>query len=186
MHVLLGDVYRQKRKWGAAESEYRKALALKPGNRSARLGLAIALFQDGKSEEAMTADNELLQQDRGDPQANLLAAEIMVLRHEFADAETYLTKCATIEPEFKPRVHTLLGEVYANTDRTPEALAQFEQGTAGDEDGSIHYQMARLYQKMGNAKAAAEAMQTSKRLREQWDASAVDAVQQSNTDIGRK
>jgi predicted Zn-dependent protease len=94
--------------------------------------------------------------------------------------------CSKIEPEFKPRVHALLGEVYANTNRIPEALAEFKQGTTGDEDGSIHYQMARLYQKTGNTKAAAEAIQTSKRLREQWDASAVDAVQQSDTDISRK
>ena len=30
IHVLLGDVYRQKRAWGEAQSEYRKALALDP------------------------------------------------------------------------------------------------------------------------------------------------------------
>lgn len=186
MHVLLGDVYRQKRKWEDAESEYRKALALEPGNHSGRLGLAIALFQDGKSEDALTANNELLQKVPDDPGANLLAAEIMVQRHEFAGAETYLNKCGKLEPEFMQRVHTLRGEVYANTNRSTEALAEFKLGAASDADGGIHYQIARLYQKAGNAKAAAEAFQTSKRLRAQWDASAVDAVQQSDTDISRK
>ena len=186
MHVLLGDTYRQRRKWGDAETEYRKALELEPGNRSGRLGLAIALFQDGNNEGASTADNEILQKDPDDPQANLLAAEILVLRHEFADAETYLKKCGNIEPEFMPRVHALRGEVYANAGRISEALAEFKQSTTDDADGSIHYKMARLYQKTGNAKAAAEAFQTSKRLRTQWDASAVDAVQQSGTDISRK
>ena len=186
MHVLLGDTYRQRRKWGDAETEYRKALELEPESRSGRLGLAIALFQDGNNEGASTADNVLLQKDPDDPQANLLAAEIMVSRHEFADAESYLNRCRKIEPEFMPHVHALLGEVYAGTNRPTEALAEFELGSAGDEDGSLHYQMARLYQKAGNTKAATEAFQTSKRLLAQWDASAVDAVQQSGTDISHK
>ena len=186
MHVLLGDTYRQRRKWGEAETEYRKALELEPESRSGRMGLAIALFQDGNNDGAMKADNEILQKDPDDPHANLLAAEITVNLHEFANAETYLHKCGKIEPEFMPRVHALLGEVYANTNRATEALAEFKLGSAGDEDGGLHYQMARLYQKAGNTKAAAEAFQTSKRLRAQWDASAVDAVQQSGTDISRK
>lgn len=186
MHVLLGDTYRQRRKWGDAETEYRKALVLDPESRSGQMGLAIALFQDGNNENALKADNELLQKDPDDPHANLLGAEIMISHHEFANAENYLKKCGKIEPEFMPRVHALLGEVYANTNRPTEALAEFKLGTAGDEDGSLHYQMARLYQKAGNTKAATEAFQTSKRLRAQWDASAVDAVQQSATDISRK
>jgi predicted Zn-dependent protease len=116
----------------------------------------------------------------------MLAAEIMVFRHQFADAEGYLNKCSKIAPEFLPRVHTLLGEVYANADRVQDALAEFKLGAANDEDGSIHFRMARLYQKTGNTKAAAEAIQTSQRLRAQWDASAADALQQSYTDISRK
>jgi predicted Zn-dependent protease len=186
MHVLLGDIYRQKRKWGEAESEYRKALAIEPENRIGKLGLAIALFQDGNRGEAFAVVSELLQKDSDDPQANLLAAEIMIFRHEYADAEQYLNKCRKVDAEFLPRVHTLFGQVYANTDRTPEALAEFKLGAADDPDGSIHFQMARLYQKQGNSKAAAEAIQSSKRLRAQWDASAADSVQQSYTDISRK
>ena len=186
MHVLLGDIYRQKRKWGEAESEYRKALALEPENRIGKLGLAIALFQDGNGDDAFAAVSELLRKDSDDPQANLLATEIMIFRHEYADAEPYLNKCRNVDAEFLSRVHILFGEVYANTDRAPEALTEFKLGAADDPDGSIHFQMARLYQKQGNAKAAAEAIQTSKRLRAQWDASAADSVQQSYTDISRK
>ncbi len=186
MHVLLGDVYRQKRKWEEAETEYRKAIALEPESRDGRLGLAISLFQDGNSEEAFTDDRDLLQKNPEDPEANMLAAEILVQRHQFADAETYLTNCSGIEPEFMPRIHALRGEVYANTGRIPQALSEFKLVTSGDEDGSIHYQMARLYLQTGNKEAAAEAFQASKQLRAQWDASASVAIQQSSTDISRR
>ena len=162
MHVLLGDTYRQRRKWGEAETEYRKALELEPKSRSGRMGLAIALFQDGNNDGAMKADNEILQKDPDDPHANLLAAEIMVNLHEFANAETYLNKCGKIEPEFMPRVHALLGEVYANTNRPTEALAEFKLGSAGDQDGSLHYQMARLYQKDGKHESSSRGLSNFK------------------------
>ena len=186
MHVLLGDVYRQKRKWGDAESEYRKALALEPGDRSGRLGLAIALFQDGNSEDAFAADNELLQSDPDDPEANLLAGEILVQSRKYADAEIYLNKVRGTKPELMPRLHALLGEVYANTERISEALSEFKLGIASDEDGSIHYQMARLYQKTGDKQAAAKAFQASQQLRKQWDDRASVALQQLGTDISRR
>ena len=186
MHVLLGDVYRQKRKWGDAEQEYQKALALQPEDRSARIGLAISLFEDAKIEEAFLTDKVLLDRDFEDPEANLLAGEILVQRNLFADAETYLNKSRRTKPEFLPRLHALLGEVYAATDRSPEAISKLKLGMASDEDGSIHYQLARLYQKMGDKNAAAEAFRASKQLRAQWDDRASIALQQSGTDISRQ
>ena len=132
-------------------------------------------------------DKDLLQENPEDPEANLLAAEILVQRHQYTDAETYLIKCRSNIPlEYMPRVHALLGEVYSNTDRIQQALSEFKLGTKSDADGSIHYQMARLYLKTGDRKAAAEAFQVSKQLREQWDASASVAVEQSSTDLSRK
>jgi tetratricopeptide (TPR) repeat protein len=182
MHVLLGDAYRQRRSWGDAEAEYRKALALETDNRNGRLGLAISLYQDGKSEEALVADKELLQKNPDDPEANLLAGEVFVRYQQYANAEPYLRKSQSVQTEFVPHLHALLGNVYANTGRASEALAEFKIAVTGDEDGSIYYKLARLYQEAGDKKAAAEAFQTSRRLREKWDSSASFAPKQSNTD----
>jgi len=186
MHVLLGDVYRQKRRWGDAEQEYQKALNLEQESRLARLGLAIALFDDGKPQEAMATNEILLKKNPDDPEANMLAAEILVQRNLYADAETYLNRSRGIMPEFLPRLHVLLGQVYASTNRIPDAIAEFNLGLKSDEDGSIHYQLGRLYQKTGNTAAAAGAFRISKQLSKQWDDLASIAVQQSGTDISRQ
>ena len=186
MHVLLGDVYRQNRRWADAESEYSKALALEPENRSGRLGLAISLFADGKRDAALAADQLLLRANPNDPQANLLAGEIFIQLNQYSDAESFLNRCSGIQPEFLPRVHALRGEVYANTNRIPEALSEFKLGMNSDEDGSIHFQMARLYQKTGDKKAAAEAFQVSRQLREKKDASAMVALPQSGANVTRQ
>ena len=48
-----------------------------------------------------------------------------------------------------PHLHALLGQVYAETDRIPAAISEYKTGLPADQDGSIHFQLARLYQKMG-------------------------------------
>ncbi len=186
MHILLGDVYRQKRKWEASEKEYQRALNLEPKSQSARLGLAISLFADGKSEGAYAEDKTLLESNPEDPEANMLAGEILVQRNLYAEAEPYLNKSRGAKPEFIPRLHALLGEVYSATDRTSAALVEFKLGLVDDVDGSIHYRIARLYQRMGDKTAADEAFRVSKQLRKQWDDRASIAVQQSGTDTSER
>ena len=164
MHVLLGDVFRQQHHWDEAEAEYRKAIVLDPKSHSARLSLAITLFTELKNDEALSLDGSLLSENSADPEANLLAGEILVQRNQFREAEPYLLKCASLKSELLPRSHALLGRVYAETDRLPAAIAEYKLGLSTDTDGSIHYQLARLYQKSGNRAAAVEAFRGSKRL----------------------
>jgi len=183
MHVLLGDVFRQKRRWDDAETEYRKAVALDPKSHSARLSLAIALFSKMKTDEALDIGRALLADDPNDAEANLLAAEILAQQNQFREAEPYLSKCQTLKPEFVPRLHSLLGQIYAQTDRVPAAISEYKAGLSADEDGSIHYQLARLYQKSGDRTDAEEAFRASKRLRSQWDDRASIALQQNSTDL---
>jgi len=59
-------------------------------------------------------------------------------------------------------------------------------GIAGDEDGSIHYQLARLYQKTGETTAAAEEIRLSKQLREKWDNQAHLDMGQPLTETSRE
>jgi predicted Zn-dependent protease len=186
MHVLIGDVFRQKRKWDNAEAEYRKAVSLDPESRVARLSLAIVLFSELKTDEAFEIDRSLLREEANDPEANLLAGEILVQRNLFAEAEPHLLKCTHLKSEFMPRVHALLGQVYAETNRIPAGIEEYKSGLSTDEDGSLHYQLGRLYQKQGDRKAAQQAFAESQRLRRQWDDRARIALEQGSTDISHK
>ncbi|MGP8224644.1 MAG: tetratricopeptide repeat protein [Terracidiphilus sp.] len=184
MHVLLGDIFRQQRQWHDAETEYRKAVALDPKSHAARLSLAIVLFTELKNDEAFDIGRSLLAEDPNDPEANLLAGEILVLQNHYAEAEPYLSNCRNLNLEFVPRLHALLGRVYAATDRIPEAISEYKAGLSNDEDGSIHYQLGRLYQKAGDKNAAEEAFKDSKRLSRQWDERARIELGQSATGSG--
>jgi tetratricopeptide (TPR) repeat protein len=164
MHVLLGDVFREKHRWDEAEAEYRKAVALDSSSRSARLSLAITLFSEMKIDEALSLDKALLSEASEDPEANLLAAEILIQRNRFTEAEPYLLRCADLKLELLPRYHTLLGKVYAETNRVPAAIAEYKLGLAADRDGSVHYQLGRLYRDSGDRAAATEEFEEAKRL----------------------
>jgi len=186
MHVLIGDALRQKRHWSEAEAEYRRAVALDPKSRAARLSLAIVLFTELKRNESFQIDQSLLAEMPDDPEANLLAGEILIQEHEFEKAEPFLSRCQRLKPEMMPHVHVLLGKVYAATDRIPAAIAQYQLGLATDEDGSIHYQLARLYLKTGDTAAAAEQMEISKQLRKRWDNLARVSLGDLSTDMSRQ
>lgn len=178
MHILIGDIYRQKRRWSEAESEYQEAIHLAPQNRAARLSLAIVLFTELKTDEALSIDKALLEEIPSDPEANFLAADIFVQKHEFQQAEPYLAKCQKLNVDLLPRYHILLGQVYAATGRVTVAIPEYMQGLTADHDGSIHYQLARLYQKVGDEDDAEKQIQASKKIRARWD-------QQAHIDLGQ-
>jgi len=182
MHVLLGDVYRQKRHWSEAESEYRKAVNLDPKSRAARLSLAIVLFTEMKTDEAFDLDKALLSELPDDPEANLLAAEILVQKHDFQEAEPFLARCKNLKIDLVPRYHVLLGQVYAATGRISAAISEYNLGLSADQDGSIHYQLSRLYQKIGDKANAEEEIRISQKVRERWDHQARIDLGQSQPD----
>ena len=76
--------------------------------------------------------------------------------------------------------------MFAATDRISAAISEYKAGLPADQDGSIHFQLARLYRKAGDKNAADEAFSASRALRRQWDNHARIALEQSATDTSRQ
>lgn len=178
LHVLLGDVYRQKNNFPDAEQEYRKALTLRPQDTGALFGLSLTLLADGKTDEALRLAQAALEKNPDDPELNAVMGEILCARNDFTGAEAYLEKSLKTKPEYVSHVHALLGKVYARTNRTQQAIAELKLALAEDKDGHLHYQIARLYLKVGNQVAAKEAFAVSARIRREGLTRAAVAMQQ--------
>jgi tetratricopeptide (TPR) repeat protein len=184
LHVLLGDIYRYWKNIPEAEHEYRTALALRPTDIGAQFGLSLALLAAGRNDEALSLAEAALQKSPDDPELNAVMGEVLCARGEFADAEAYLKKSLGTKPEFVSRVHALLGKVYAQTGRTQQAIDELKLALADDKDGSVHYQIARLYLKNGDRESAKQAFAVSEqRRREGLTRSAVALQQGANTEI---
>ncbi len=178
LHVLLGDIHRQRKSFSDAEQEYRKALTLKPDDTGALFGLSLALLADNQIDEALHQAQAALEKNPGDPELNAVMGEILCARGDFAGAEGYLKKSLNTKPEYVPHVHALLGKVYAQTNRIQQAIAELKLALADDKDGTIHYQIARLYLKVGDSDSAKEAFEVSDRIRRQELTRAAISMQQ--------
>src|SRR5207245_2518991 len=90
LHILLGDLYRQRKSFPDAEQEYRKALALAPNDTGALLGLCLALLADNQLDEALHLAQAALKNNSNDPELNTVMGEVLCARDDFAGAEQYL------------------------------------------------------------------------------------------------
>ena len=185
-HLLLGDMYRQRQHLQQAETEYKAAAALAPQDPAPLFGLASAYSQDSKIDQALSTAKTALGVTQDDPDLNLLMGQILVGQHEWAQAEAHLKHALSatppIKPQMLPHAHVLLGEVYEQTDRPQEAIRQFKMGLASDEDGTVYYQLARIYSRIGDKSAAQDAFAHVKALEQQRRERAVVAVQDSSGD----
>ncbi len=187
LHVLLGDTYRQREYYPEAEQEYRKALGIQPGDNGALLGLSLALIADSQLDEAFHLAEAALKKYPDDPEFNAVMGEVLSRQYHFSAAEAYLKKALlnktlNTKPAFAPHVHALLGRVYAETNRPHEAISELNIGLPDDKDGHIHYQLARLYLKIGDRNSAQKALEASQRLQSKGQTKAAVAKPQSEND----
>lgn len=166
-HLLLGDIYRQRKRFGDAEAEYQRALAISPEDPAPLIGLASAYLGDGDIVKAKETAELALNRTPNDPELNLLMAEALIAKHDLAPAEPYLQRALNSKPQMLPHVHALLSKVYTEAGDTRQAIDELLLGIKSDEDGSLHYQLARLYRKIGDSKDADATLEQMKVLKQQ-------------------
>jgi tetratricopeptide (TPR) repeat protein len=82
-HLLLGDMYRQRKRFDQAESEYKTAAKLSPQDAAPLFGLASVYSQNSETDRALSTAKAGLHITPNDPDLNLLIGEILVSRHEW-------------------------------------------------------------------------------------------------------
>ncbi len=169
VHALLGDNYRRRRIFDRAREEYSKVLAISPDSPAGLAGLASTDLADGQLEPARANAEKALAGRPEDGDLNLLMVEVLVAQRDYEEAAPYLERSLSVRPDLLSRVHALRGRVFARTGREREAIQELKEGLASDVDGSVYYELARLYRKMGHARAAAAAFEKSKQLRARRD-----------------
>ena len=176
---LVGDLYRRERQPDSAQAAYEKALAIDAHDPAAQLGSAAASFSQGDVDKALATAKDALVDRPDDAELNLLAAEALVARHNFTQASPYLGRCQNASPELMLRVHALLGRVYAEEGKPAPAIEQMVLALPGDQDGSLHFQLSRLYRKKGDVADAQKAEATARVLAQKRMANATVAVRET-------
>ncbi len=163
-HILLGDLWRQRKKWDLAISHYQTAVQLKPTSPAAFLGLATLHWQNGQFDQAEAALQKVLVLDPDNAQANFELGDIYTRRHRFEEALPYLQKTLARNRDLLA-VHADLGKAYAALGKVEEAITELKKALPMDRFGDLHYQLYSLYKKQGQMKLAEQALRESQNLR---------------------
>jgi tetratricopeptide (TPR) repeat protein len=141
-----------------AVNEWRSALNLSPGNPMLEVQLAIALYQAKSYAAAIAALEPLLERhpDAADLQVAMGDSFLQLAEPEKAIGP--LERAVRSDPKHLP-ARASLGMAYARLGRSADAVPHLEAAIELDDDGSLHYQLARAYQAAGVTDKAQTMMQ---------------------------
>src|SRR5207244_13588524 len=136
-HVLLGDIYRQRKRWQLAISQYQAAAHLKSGSPAPFLGLATLYWENGENEKAEEALRKVLELEPNSQQANFELGDIEVRRHRFENAIPYLKKGISARTDLEA-AHADIGKAYSAVRRDDEAVAEINLDLHVDSSVVLH------------------------------------------------
>lgn len=165
IHALKAQVLHGHGQDTDAASEWRAALALAPGDPRLETELATSLFLAHRYDEAMPLLYKLLAAQHDAPDLNFMLGESLWRTQQPQKALPYLSAALRADPGMLP-AHAALGMVLALLNRNTDAVPHLEKALSLDDDGSLHYSLAKAYQSAGNLAQAKKIMQQSQEIRQ--------------------
>lgn len=164
-HELEAKIDSQRRQYAESAKEWREALALAPGNRYIQKQLAIVLAKSGDLEGAETLFRDLLKTEPDDPDLCFYLGDTILSAQKPRDAIGYLETAVKHEPQLLPAQRSL-GLAYLQTGQVLLAISHLKEALPIDEDGSLHYQLARAYQANGQRDLAGPVLKQYQQMQE--------------------
>ncbi len=155
-HAHAAEIHDREHRWGEAVAEWDAALKLAPRNRAARVGLAWSQFRNRDHEGALVTLKPLVGGD-GAEVSFLYGAALLNLQRP-AEAIPYLRAAVEKDARMLP-ARAALGQGLLQTGKAEEAIPLLKEALPGDADGSVHFQLFRVYQLPGRSVEAREALE---------------------------
>jgi len=158
------EVLRAQRRYEQSKEALAKATAAWPEDPRLRREQATLLFIARRYAEARPLLEELLKREPDSAEYNLLLGESWVETKEPARGIPSLEKAVAADPKLL-RAHAVLGRAYLEAGQPAPAIEHLEAALPTDEDGSIHFQLARAYRETSQAGKATAALQAFQEFR---------------------
>jgi tetratricopeptide (TPR) repeat protein len=165
-HLLLGDIYRQRKKWDVAITHYQEAARLKPTTAAPYLGLGTIYWQTGRNPQAEEVLKKALDLDPRNSLANFELGDVYLRMRRYEEAVQYLKEHLALGHGLLV-AHGDLGKAFAALGRDSEAISELLLALPTDQQGDLHFQLHTLYKRQGQPELARQALAESERLRAQ-------------------
>jgi predicted Zn-dependent protease len=165
IHALRAEILHGHGQDAEAAKEWRDALAIAPGDPRLEAELANSLVLAHEYDQAMPLLQKLLARQGDAPDLNYMMGESLWRTQHPEKALPYLKVALKAEPQLLP-AHAALGIAYAMLNQNAEAIPQLEKAVSLDDDGSLHYSLARACQAAGRTEEAKKAMQEYQQIKQ--------------------
>ncbi len=164
LHELIARIQFHQKHYLESAKEWREALKLSPGNAEIQKHLAIASNLSGDYQTARELLGALLKRQPNSAELNYLLAETLLFMQRAEEAVPLLKKSVELDPKLLA-AHGSLANAYLQLGQATRAIPHLKAALGTDEDGSLHYQLARAYQSSGQQAQAKEMLEKYREIR---------------------
>jgi predicted Zn-dependent protease len=154
-HAFRAELYRNQGRHSESVSELRQAATLAPGDRRIQKALAMSLYLSGDYDAAAPLLEALVKQSPSAADLRLLHGDTLLQAQKIDQAIPALEAALRLDPTLLP-ARASLGRAYLQAGRQADAIPHLKAALLTDEDGTLHYQLARAYQATGQTALAKE------------------------------
>ena len=155
--TLVTDVFASQGQYSSAADTCRRALEMSGGSKDLEQQLAELLYLARRIEEARPLLRRFNDSDPNDPRWAAMLGSLLAEEQEYEMAIPLLQSSLAL-PGAPASVRLDLGRSYLALDQPSEALPHLKSSVGFDTDGSVHYQLAQAFQRLGMREEAREAL----------------------------
>jgi len=163
-HQVLGDMDVAREEDPKAIEEYEKALSVRPTLPNLHYQIGHLEWKSYKKQEAREQFQAELAINPRHTGALFDMGSTYLQEHQPDEALVYLKKVYDLDPKY-PDLHDFMGIAYNQLNHYAEAEKELKIAVPSDRDGSVHYQLARVYTAMGKTAEAQQEFALSDQLR---------------------
>jgi tetratricopeptide (TPR) repeat protein len=155
LHELRAELYRNQRRHLQSVAELKAALTFAPNDPRLRRELAKSYYYARDWDSARKLFEDLIKEAgrESDPELEYFYGDVLLQSQQAEAALPHLKAAVDGAPDMPP-AHAIYGRALVQLGRFAEAIPHLETVLDDDEDGSLHYQLARAYQATGQAEKA--------------------------------
>ena len=154
-HEVKARIYTGQKRYADAAQEWREALKLLPLDKQIQKQLAISLKFSQDYAAALPLLQGLLDAQPASAELNYLTGETLLDLQRVEEAIPLLRRAVDLDPKLIA-AHKALARGYLAAGKVRDAIPHLKAALAADEEGSLHYQLARAYQATGQPDLAKE------------------------------